>query len=254
MVPAQSDQFRYRSWRAGGWISCRSIYPGQGLRSAAAHERRPHREGEVCSLDLYAYARVEIDANWTPASLRRRFEQNQEDCTFTVLAILPTATENILEALPVEQTLSELQKQKVERLSRSVGPSEIATSDVQSAPPSVTDDDGKSLTSFQSESYVHASQIGDSSSGNGEGGGDGVPQASQRQKKTKSQLWNEMKISCKCSKIFHSTKTDLGSNCEGLYFELHSIPTHTPHSNTTQPSRPSQLPRKRCLASFTTYT
>lgn len=127
-------------------------------------------------------------------NLRRRFEQNQEDCTFTVLAILPTATENILEALPVEQTLSELQKQKVERLSKSVGPSEIATSDVQSAPPSVTDDDGKSLTSFQSESYVHASQIGDSSSGNGEGG-DGVPQASPRQKKTKSQLWNEMKIS-----------------------------------------------------------
>lgn len=98
-------------------------------------------------------------------NLRRRFEQNQEDCTFTILAILPTATENILEALPVEQTLSELQKQKAERLSRI------------------------------SESYVHASQIGDSSSGNGEGGGDGVPQASSRQKKTKLQLWNEMKIS-----------------------------------------------------------
>lgn len=205
-------------------------------------------------MNPYAYARVEIDANWTPASLRRRFEQNQEDCTFTVLAILPTATENILEALPVEQTLSELQKQRAERLSKSVGPSEITTSDVQSAPPSVTDDDGKSLTSFQSESYVHASQVGDSSSGNGEGDGDGVPQASPRQKKTKPQLWNEMKISCECSKISLSTKTDLGSNCEGLYLDLHSIPTHTPHSNTTQPSWPSQLPRKRCLTSFTTYT
>jgi hypothetical protein len=205
-------------------------------------------------LNPYAYARIEIDADLTSASLRRRFEQNQEDCTFTVLAILPTATENILEALPVEQTLSELQKQKAERLSRSVGPSEIATSDVQSALPSVTDDDGKSLTSFQSESYVHASHIGDSSSGNGESGGDSVPQASTRQKKTKSQLWNEMKISCECSKISHSTKTDLGSNCEGLYLDLHSISTHTPHSNTTQPSRPSQLPRKRCLTSLTTYT
>src|SRR5687767_12685204 len=70
-------------------------------------------------------------------NLRRRFEQNQEDCTFTVLAILPTAAENILEAIPVEQILSELQQHKAERLARSVGPSEIASSVAVS-------DDGKS--------------------------------------------------------------------------------------------------------------
>ncbi|KAF2114761.1 Peroxin-3 [Lophiotrema nucula] len=123
-------------------------------------------------------------------NLRRRFEQNQEDCTFTVLAILPTATENILDAIPVEQVLEELQKQKAERLARSVGPSEIASS----AAPSVTDDDGKSLTSFQSESYVHASQIADGESGNAEAGAGPASQASPKPKKTKAQLWNEMKI------------------------------------------------------------
>lgn len=128
-------------------------------------------------------------------NLRRRFEQNQEDCTFTVLAILPTATENILEALPVERTLSELQKQKAERLARSVGPSDIASSNVQSAPPSATDDDTKSLTSFQSEGYVHASQIADSSSGSGENSGEAGTQTSPQSKKSKVQLWNEMKIS-----------------------------------------------------------
>ena len=122
-------------------------------------------------------------------SLRRRFEQNQEDCTFTVLAILPTATENILDALPVEQVLEELQRQKAERLARSVGPSEIASS----APPSVAetaetaaekttgggDDEDARSTSLQSDGYVHASQMAV-----------GGPKS----KKSKSQLWHEMKI------------------------------------------------------------
>ncbi|KAF2638849.1 Peroxin-3 [Massarina eburnea CBS 473.64] len=128
-------------------------------------------------------------------NLRRRFEQNQEDCTFTVLAILPTATENILDAIPVEQVLEELQKQKAERLARSVGPSEIASS----APPSVADtaeDDAKS-SSYQSEGYVHASQMeggggGESSTGSVEG----VAAPGERKStKSKAQLWNEMKIS-----------------------------------------------------------
>ncbi|KAJ4366784.1 peroxin [Neocucurbitaria cava] len=127
-------------------------------------------------------------------NLRRRFEQNQEDCTFTVLAILPTATENILDAVPVEQVLEELQRQKAERLSRSVGPSEIASS----APPSVadtTEDDARS-SSIQTESFVHASQVvteGDSSTGPAEGSteaGDG-----KKSKQSKAQLWSEMKIS-----------------------------------------------------------
>jgi peroxin-3 len=113
-----------------------------------------------------------------------------------VLAILPTATENILLALPVEETLTELQRQKAERLARSVGaPSE---SDLPSISPSVAasaaengaNDETKSTTTSQTESYVHASQVVDSSSGEGtvENG------SSPRTKKTKAQLWNEMKI------------------------------------------------------------
>ncbi|KAB2576908.1 Peroxin-3 [Lasiodiplodia theobromae] len=129
-------------------------------------------------------------------NLRRRFEQNQEDCTFTVLAILPTATENILGALPVEQTLSELQKQKAERLQRSVAPSDIASTDAPSEAPSAADDDGRSLKSFQSESIVHASQVVGSGNGNGNGEGksDGASLAPPKPKKSKAQLWNDMKI------------------------------------------------------------
>ncbi|KAF2028520.1 Peroxin-3 [Setomelanomma holmii] len=129
-------------------------------------------------------------------NLRRRFEQNQEDCTFTVLAILPTATENILDAIPVEQVLEELQRQKAERLKRSVGPSEIGTS----APPSVADtgeEDGRSESvSVGTEGYVHASQVA-TEEGSSTGVAEGSAEASVEKKslKSKAQLWNEMKIS-----------------------------------------------------------
>jgi peroxin-3 len=132
-------------------------------------------------------------------SLRRRFEQNQEDCTFTVLAILPTATENILDAIPVEQVLEELQRQKAERLSRSVGPSEIGTS----APLSVADttEDDTQSSSIQTDGYVHASQVATESEAGVEPAQPAVstpePSEEKKSKKSKAQLWSEMKISCK---------------------------------------------------------
>lgn len=116
-------------------------------------------------------------------SLRRRFEQNQTDCTYTVQALLPTATENIIEALPVEELTKELQKKRAERLAR-LNPGEGSGSDMTSVAASVNDD-RNSLSSFQSEGYVHASQV---ESGDAEG----QPQV----KRNKTQLWNEVKITC----------------------------------------------------------
>ena len=112
-------------------------------------------------------------------SLRRRFEQNQTDCTFTVLALLPTVTDNVLEALPVEQLTHELQQKKAERLARAAG--EKVPSEFSSGPPSVRDGDTTSLGSLQSSSFVHASLMDE----------DG----SLRPRKSKAQLWNEVKIS-----------------------------------------------------------
>jgi peroxin-3 len=81
-----------------------------------------------------------------------------------------------------------------------VGPSEIASS----APPSVadtTEDDARS-SSLQTDSFVHTSQVvteGDSSTAPVEG----APGASdeRKSKKSKAQLWNEMKISCTYSHL-----------------------------------------------------
>lgn len=95
----------------------------------------------------------------------------------------------------MEQVLEELQRQKAERLARSVGPSEIGTS----APPSIadtTEDDGRS-SSMQTDSYVHASQVvpeGESSAGAVEESAEASDE--KKSKKSKAQLWNEMKISC----------------------------------------------------------
>ncbi|BCS03959.1 peroxisomal biogenesis factor 3 [Aspergillus luchuensis] len=117
-------------------------------------------------------------------NLRRRFEQNQTDCTYTVLALLPTAAEDILEALPVEELTKELQKKRAERLAR-LNAGEGTGSDLSSVGPSITDDDRRSLSSFQSDGFVRTSQLGESTI---EGGG------SPRPKRNKTQLWNEVKI------------------------------------------------------------
>ncbi|KAI5208566.1 hypothetical protein E4T39_01371 [Aureobasidium subglaciale] len=123
------------------------------------------------------------DERMSKDNLRRRFEQNQEDCTYTVLALLPTIREEIISTLPVEDITNELQRQRSEKLSRSAGQSEAASSDFPSAPAS-TIDDSASMSSFQTGSYIHASQMVESQDGK-----------SLLKKKTKAQLWNDMKIS-----------------------------------------------------------
>lgn len=102
-----------------------------------------------------------------------------------MLALLPTVRDEIIGALPVEQITEQLQQERQERLKR-LGASEAASSEYPSAPPSATDDDGRSLSSFQSSSYVHASQVAHSSLNLGE--------QSPRSKRSKAQLWQDMKI------------------------------------------------------------
>lgn len=141
--------------------------------------------------DLLACSTTVTDGYCLLSSLRRRFEQNQTDCTYTVLALLPTAAEDILEALPVEELTKELQKKRAERLAR-LNAGEGTGSDLSSVGPSITDDDRRSLSSFQSDGFVRTSQLGESTI---EGGG------SPRPKRNKTQLWNEVKITCELSRI-----------------------------------------------------
>lgn len=99
--------------------------------------------------------------------------------------------------LETERITFELQQQKAAKLARN---GESHPSELGSAPPSVTDDDGRSMVSLQSESGVHTSQMGlPSATSAGEGAQDGGQQV-QKAKKSKLQLWNDLKISCKSCK------------------------------------------------------
>lgn len=118
-------------------------------------------------------------------NIRRRFTQNQQDCTFTVLALMPTVRDEIMTALPVEQISDELQAQRAERLARSsIGASEAASTEFPSNAPSSTDDDRASLSSLPTGSYLHTSQLTDGTS------------EATKPRRTKVQLWYDMKIQC----------------------------------------------------------
>ncbi|CAP68842.1 uncharacterized protein PODANS_7_8080, partial [Podospora anserina S mat+] len=137
-------------------------------------------------------------------NLRRRFEQNQEDCTFTVLALLPTATTNILEAMNTERITYEIQQMKGSAVARtkSIG---------STSPPSLsaeTDDDGRSMfsVSVTSDAGLQTSQlavptsIAAAISGDGNVPVDGAQEGDAlsvppKPKKTKRQLWNDLTIS-----------------------------------------------------------
>ncbi|KAI9790394.1 MAG: peroxin [Peltula sp. TS41687] len=159
-------------------------------------------------------------------NLRRRFEQNQEDCTLTTLALIPALSTLVLEDLPVENITRELQLKKAERLAaaanvnagagrRGTGREEEDGGSSAGQPTSLTeddDDDGRSAAhSLTSESYGRASQAiveGGGEDGSaptgassaaaaaaaGEGSAGNAAPSSNRPRKTKAQLWAELKI------------------------------------------------------------
>ncbi|KAI1268360.1 Peroxin-3 [Xylariaceae sp. FL1019] len=126
-------------------------------------------------------------------NLRRRFQQNQEDCTFTVLALLPTATTNILESMNTENITLEIQQMK--SATRPVRSGDSSATPPSIADTTITEEEGKSVVSQQSESGVHASQVAlppvTSSTDGAQDGGQVVHQS----RKTKRQLWDDLTIS-----------------------------------------------------------
>ncbi|KAL2188326.1 Peroxin-3 [Thermothelomyces heterothallicus CBS 203.75] len=136
-------------------------------------------------------------------NLRRRFEQNQEDCTFTVLALLPTATANILKAMDTEQITYEIQQIKgsTAARTRSIG----STSPPSMSEANAADDDGRSIitVSAQSEAGLQTTQISvatpSSAAAPPESHAASAPPetalAPPKPRKTKRQLWDDLKIS-----------------------------------------------------------
>ncbi|KAL1902583.1 peroxin [Sporothrix stenoceras] len=131
-------------------------------------------------------------------NLRRRFEQNQEDCTFTVLALLPTVTTNVLEAMNTEAITYQIQHMKT---GAAAAGSAAARSPPSIADTLVTEDESRSMISMQSESGVHASQVAlpaqapTSNPTTTTTTGEAPEESSAKPRKTKRQLWDDLTIS-----------------------------------------------------------
>lgn len=107
-----------------------------------------------------------------------------------MLALLPTAVDDILDAFPVENITRELQQQRTDRSARSAGGSDPTPSEFSSASASGGLDDSKSAVSGQTDGFLHTSQLGSS------GLDVSISGDVSKARKTKTQLWNELKINC----------------------------------------------------------
>lgn len=121
----------------------------------------------------------------------------------TVLALLPTATENIVKELPVESLTQELQQKKAARIAKSTAASTTDASEpgtpVASAvlPSSAKEDDTQSLQSFASETFSAVPGREDGTRSAGLVASPAAAAAAEKApRKTKLQLWGEIKISC----------------------------------------------------------
>src|SRR5436190_8652572 len=105
-------------------------------------------------------------------SLRRRFIQNQQDCMFSVLALYPNMAQQILEEMHVESVLSELQLQK--RVATTAGTGSV-----------------RALSASEEGDGARASMI---TTNTNLGGEEFEKTVLVSQKKTKKELWDELKI------------------------------------------------------------
>lgn len=100
-----------------------------------------------------------------------------------------------------EKITLEIQQMKGNAKSlRSSGESSLTPPSI--ADTTMTEEEGRSVASYQSESGVHASQMTlPSVSGAGDGASE-AGQVVQRARKTKRQLWDDLTISCELNFLF----------------------------------------------------
>lgn len=115
-----------------------------------------------------------------------------------MLALLPTATTNILEAMNTEKITYEIQQMKGSATAKTKSIGSLSPPTALSEANTV-DDDGRSTVSVTSEAGVHMSQISVPSAALPEGIEAPAPEAPttpQKPRKTKRQLWDDLTISC----------------------------------------------------------
>jgi peroxin-3 len=156
-------------------------------------------------------------------SLRRRFEQNQEDCAYTVLTLLPAATAAIIKEIAVESLTEEIRK--LPKNTPGAPPSVAGTTDAGGGGA----DDVRSVKSFVSEGMDKGVLV------------EKVPT------KTRAELWEEIKINSitRVLTIIYTTTlltlfTHIQLNLLGRKNYLNSVASLAP-SPPNAPKTPIQL-------------
>lgn len=117
-------------------------------------------------------------------NLRRRFEQNQQDATFTIMALLPSLFIDVLEKYPVEKITQELQAKRTEKtISRSTF-SDTGVSDISSSFTTPSDLPTDSTQQQNTTDSTISFKDGEAS----------AIEINYKPKMSKAQLWQELKI------------------------------------------------------------
>ncbi|KAA8916542.1 hypothetical protein TRICI_001308 [Trichomonascus ciferrii] len=114
-------------------------------------------------------------------NLKRRFEQNQQDATFTIMALLPSLSGQVMERYPVEKITQELQAKRGEKRAPAAS---VAASDL----PSETSINSSSVSAEHQPQPQQNDDTATVAVQERQEGGEGTT------KKTKTQLWKELKI------------------------------------------------------------
>lgn len=116
-------------------------------------------------------------------NLKRRFEQNQEDASFTIMALLPGLAVRILEKYPVEQITEELKSKRVDRTKLDKSATSLEGSGLISEAGDKPSEQGDGATGTQQNNENEAN-----------GTEDKAAVVAAPEGKSKTELWREIKI------------------------------------------------------------
>ncbi|KAK5799510.1 Peroxin-3, partial [Linnemannia elongata] len=127
-------------------------------------------------------------------NMKRRFEQNQQDCVFTVLSLLPTLGDQLLHELNVELITAKLQQTRSQRSTPAPTPDSSMI-----LPPKPEQDENKQEQEGSAENKEEQKEESENVKEDQEAavavdGTEGHTKDDTIERKTKLELWNELKI------------------------------------------------------------
>ena len=174
-------------------------------------------------------------------SLRKWFENNQQNVSFTVMALLPTIGEHIIEGMDVEGLTNDLQeKSRASRLVRNSRPDSP-----ESQPPKSTPADTDARSDVESSIISSAPEVGTTLGDSTQSWVDGFSLGSSRENLGGEGGEGGPPVSLGASMIESVATTSTSSRAESSTSAVRKCPEHTTEVLTVaQPTESSTVPSK----------